>query len=93
MPTATAGLDGIDHAARDLAGRLVLPSAKNRPSGALEVLISVMIALPILTDFRSPVLLVGPGHRVVLRAPVPEATVDEDRDLVPRENQVGPSVQ
>lgn len=93
MPTAKAGLNGIDHAARDLAGRLVLPSAKNRPSSAFEGLISVMIALPILTDLRSPVLLVGPGHRVVLRASVPEAAVDEDRDFLPREDQVGPSVQ
>lgn len=100
MPSATlvdadarAGIGGIDHAARDLVGRLMLPSAKKRPSGTLEGLAGVMIALLILTDLRRPELLVGPGHCVMFRAPVPETPVDDDRELLPGEDDVGPPAQ
>ncbi len=83
------GLDG--------GGRLpwvvVLPEAEDRPSRFPQGSVRVPVPRDIGGDLLGPERLVRRGRRVVLRAAVPEAPVDEDRDPWPAENQVGRAPQ
>ncbi len=63
------------------------------PAGQPDHYVHGLIALNVALQLGTPVIRVGPGHVAVSRAGVPEAAVDEDRELLPREDDVGPDGQ
>lgn len=72
----------------DLDRRLVFPSAHNDPPKGMELLVGVAIPCDVAIQLGSPVRRVGARIGSVLRAPVPEAPVDEDGELMSSEHDV-----
>jgi hypothetical protein len=72
-----------------VGNRLVLPNAQNFPAAQGECRFGAQIARDIRLQLRLPICPVGPRQGSVLWAPVPEAPVDEDRDTIAREDNVG----
>jgi hypothetical protein len=70
---------------------LVLPDPKADPASFRQTRIGVFVAFPGRGHLRCPELSVPHRDCVVLRAPVPEATIEEDRDAGPRKYQVSSS--
>jgi hypothetical protein len=70
-------------------GVFVLPHAKDTPSLRRQRGIDRSVAAHVSFEFRKPVIRVGPRRRSMLRAPVPEATVDEDREPGACEDHIG----
>lgn len=67
---------------------LMLPYTEHTPASLGEQAISLKVAFPVTDDLLSPVIGVRLRHGVVLGAAMPEAAVEEDRDLCPGEHQV-----
>jgi hypothetical protein len=59
----------------------MLPDPEDAPPSGPEPGGLTAVALPVLRQFRQPVVLVGLRKRRVFRAAVPEAPIDEHRDL------------
>ena len=85
--------DHLPYAEGRLRGVFVLPHPYGRPPGLLQAGVGVSIALPGRGDLSRPELCVGDGDRVVFRAPMPEAPVEEHRDPHPGKDKVGCSTQ
>jgi hypothetical protein len=64
------------------------PRANHDPTIFLKTPIGVDVTLPVRQDLRTPEVSVRLGPRRVLRAAMPEAAVDEDRDAEPNERDV-----
>jgi hypothetical protein len=95
---AEAGLGGIletewrtGGAAVD--GRRQLPDADDFPSMPAELAVHAFVAGHVVFSFLIPKLPVGFGAGVALGAAVPEASVDEDGELLLGEGKVGLSRQ
>lgn len=71
-----------------LSDWLVLPVSENGPSLLAKQLAGLSVSPPIVGDLDSPELGVGFRDGVVVGAPVPEATVYEDRHPASREEDV-----
>lgn len=71
-----------------MRGVLVLPDPDDQPSSRCEALVGVAITEPIGLDFLAPIALVRLWPSRVLRAPVPEASIHEDRDVRGTEDYV-----
>ena len=74
-------------------GRLALPDLQNRPAGGLKLLPGPQVPLSIPSELGPPELLTGLWHSRELAVRVgmlvPEATMDEDRDLPGAEYDIG----
>ena len=57
------------------------PEAKNAPSSRRERIGIALVARDVSFDLLGPILRVRSGLPVMRWAPVPEAAVDEDREL------------
>src|SRR5205807_1572554 len=68
---------------------LVRPHADRKPAGFCEACIRILVSPPIALDLFAPPLGVGSRPCSMLRAPVPEAAVDEDSDSCRSEDDVG----
>src|SRR4051794_17086537 len=68
---------------------LVLPNADHIPSEPSEGCIRLGVAAPIRGDLVTPPSSVCFRLNAVVRTPVPEAAIDEDRNLGGGENDVG----
>ena len=66
----------------------MFPDAQDRPTVAFESLSIKSVSVEITLKLWNPVLHVSCGRLSVLRARVPEATVDEDRYPVLREHDI-----
>ena len=69
----------------------MLPDSDDFPARCLQERIRLRIPLYVALELRSPVLLIRPGNRAMVRAKVPEATIDEDSDLRGAEDDVRPA--
>ncbi len=65
-------IDGFRHG-------FMLPDPNDRPTGRPELLIRVSVAKYVGVKLLAPPLVVGFRGGAMLRASVPEASVDEDR--------------
>lgn len=74
-------------------GVFVLPHANHVPAGGLEEAVDPPIPLDIRRELGRPPRPIVRGDGCVLRAAVPETTVDEDSDLRWPENDVGSASQ
>src|SRR5690606_12315596 len=74
--------DGAHDRIRDLCRVLVLPEPQRQPLGGEEHSVNLSIAFDIADEFGRPVMRVSPRRRGVLRAAVPEAAIDVDRDAL-----------
>jgi hypothetical protein len=86
QPSADLCLDPV----RGHVRVLMLPQALDGPAGLAESSVVSPIAIDIGGELRQPILAVAVGHRAMLGARVPEAPVDENSELQPREHDVGP---
>jgi len=60
----------------------MLPDTQNEPAGVMESAVRVSVALPVAAHLLDPIGGIRVGSRTaVLWAAVPEAAVNEDRDL------------
>ena len=66
----------------------VLPAPHHDPSGVDEQRVCSLVPLKGASDLSRPEVRVCPGDRVVLRAAMPEATIQEHRHLRRREHHV-----
>ncbi len=64
----------------------MFPESKHRPASLLEERVEPFVTVHVGLNLARPVFGVGLCHGVVLRASVPEAAIDEDRDVGPCEN-------
>lgn len=64
------------------------PVPKDEPAGSTETTVCVDITSAIRADLRVPVRRIGLDLMTVLRAGVPEASIDEDRHPAPGEDQI-----
>jgi hypothetical protein len=69
-------------------GNLVLPDSDHGPFGGAELGVVTSIPLDVSGDLRAPVGRIGPGTGAVLRAPMPEAAIDEDGHFLAPEDNV-----
>jgi hypothetical protein len=67
---------------------LVLPDPKNMPAVRDQLGIVPAVALDVPLELREPVRRVCSRTDAVLRALMPEASVDEDRDPLAREDDI-----
>ena len=67
----------------------MLPDPDHRPARVLKNNISLTIPLDVSCKLGQPVVLVALRVGCVLGTAMPEAAVDEDGDLLPREHDVG----
>jgi hypothetical protein len=56
----------------------MLPEAQAKPTRLGQAAICVLVTLPVSADLLGPKPGVRCSHRVMLRAPMPEAAVQED---------------
>lgn len=68
---------------------LALPNTADRPSGFVELPVVLTVASLVAVDLPSPVVGSGLGRAVVVGTAMPEATVHEDGDTWPYEDEVG----
>lgn len=77
----------------DPAGRgirvLVLPDSDDAPAAGPKGSVRIGVAGPVGNDLATPELRIGPRPGSVLRATVPEASVDEDSDSRPAKDDIG----
>ena len=93
-PLDTSALsDGISHSSCGFGRILVLPHPHDGPARLAQPAIGVCISGLVRLKLLPPPVLVRARHRAVIRAAVPEASVDEDGDPRPAEDEVGPSAQ
>jgi hypothetical protein len=85
-PTLSQGL--LDQCC-GLLRRDVLPDAQDCPPGGSQQRVCLDVALPVALDLLRPVEGVRLGDCVVVWTPVPEATVQEDRQVRCWEDHVG----
>lgn len=84
----SSSLKLADDQPRGLLGRDVLPDPDDGPAGTPKFFRDAPIALDVAGQLRPPVVGVGLGSASMLRTGVPEAPVDENRDLRPSESDV-----
>lgn len=72
------------------SGGIVFPYAYHRPAVRSERFVYSLIPNSIAFELGSPIRLIHPRLPPMLRAPVPEASVNENRDSLFREHQVWP---
>src|SRR4051812_46588697 len=72
---------------------LMLPESKNPPPGLFELPRLASVARHVLREFLEPERPPGTRQDVVVRATVPEATVDEEGRFSSREYNVGPDTE
>jgi hypothetical protein len=88
---ATSRLQHRHYLCDDVIYDIVLPESENRPSGDAQVPVGLAVTLHVAREFLRPPSSVARRRGLVVRTAVPEATLDEDRDMSPRERDVGPS--
>jgi hypothetical protein len=60
---------------------LVFPDPEANPSGVFELLVGVAVTRYVAAHLVRPELRVCHGYGVVFRAPVPKASIEEDRNF------------
>lgn len=71
----------------------MFPMADYSPAGGGEPSVGLGVALTVLYNLQIPVVAVGSWALIVIRATMPKAAVNEDRDLGPGEDDVGCATQ
>lgn len=72
---------------------VVFPDSYDSPAGLAEGRVNGFIAVPVTLHLALPVLAIPSRSAVVIRATVPEASIDEDRHHRAREDHVGSAPQ
>ena len=72
---------------------LVLPHANDRPARFRELAVGVVVTLPVARDLRTPEAFIDLGRAQMLGTAVPEAAIEEDRDLGAGEYDIGRTAQ
>lgn len=80
--------NGCDDDLRDCIRILMFPEAEHSPSGIAQKVVCLAIALDVPLQLRQPIVGVALGQARMLWTPVPEAAVDEDRNLPLREHNI-----
>lgn len=89
----SVALQRMKDARDDRLGRFVLPRPENGPSVVGKEAVRFSVPLAVAAYLLSPERSVRLRDRVMCGAPVPEAAVDENRDLGAREHEVCTTVQ
>ena len=71
----------------------MLPEPHDGPTCASELLRRVAVALTVPLQLIAPLCGVGLRHRAMQRAAMPDASIDEDRDAMANEGDVGAGPQ
>jgi hypothetical protein len=87
-PVALQPSMNSDNAPRGIANILVLPNAHDCPAGALELSGDLRVTRDIPCQLHRPVRGVLAGLVAMLSAAMPEASVNEHRELDPQEDDV-----
>jgi len=93
LPTCPADhriADSIDNLLKPLVD-LTFPDPEDPPADSLQAEGLSLVALHVARQLCRPVVWPRTWPNVVTRTPMPEATVNEDRDLRSQEDQVGPT--
>ena len=67
----------------------MLPDSNNRPTSAGQQSVRLGISFNVASELGLPPIAIGGWHAAVLGAAMPEAAIDENGDLAPREHNVG----
>jgi hypothetical protein len=86
--TAKRGFDDRNNGSGTV-DHVMLPDAKHTPTRRFESRCLPPITLDVLAQLPNPKLLPAPRANVVVGATMPEASVNKDRELPPREYYVG----
>jgi hypothetical protein len=89
----SAGAHDSLNAQRSLLRIFVFPDPDADPAGLSQSLVGVAVARNVARYFVRPKLGVRYSDGVMLRAPVPKASIEEDRDLRLRECEVSRAPQ
>lgn len=83
-------VESLDYSGKGGGQFLMLPEADDLPTGLDERRVDRSIALDVLAELRRPVPFVGRRLSPMLRAGVPEASIDEHGNLPRSEDDVWP---
>ncbi len=72
----------------DLVGFLMFPESEHRPAGSAQLCRRISIPCDVSAQLLGPVRRVGPRDGPMLWAGMPVATIDEDGDALPGEDDV-----
>lgn len=73
----------------DAAGQVVmLPYPHDSPTRSVEPCVDRVVTGDVPIELAGPVVRVGPRFGAVHGAPMPEATINEDSETIPREHDV-----
>lgn len=90
-PSAAEGPNVLLHSVCGIDDVLVLPNSETAPPVLFEERVDSSITFSVGVQLVAPPLTVVLRKRGVFRAPVPEATVDEDGHSCSREHEVSPA--
>lgn len=88
IPRLRSLTDSRDDSRNDIVDSLVLPESKHAPPALSEYRIRSEIPFPISSDLGVPPAGIGLRHTAVNGTPVPEASVEENRNPSSRPNYV-----
>ena len=91
--TSSGGTHRRDNPRHDELRVLMLPRPKHTPPRECEAHVRIAVSVNIALNLVAPPfsVVLGPSH--VLRTPVPEATINEDRDASARESYIGATTE
>jgi hypothetical protein len=67
---------------------VMLPDAEYGPAGFTQHRVNLSVTTNVSINFGNPIIDIAAWLPIVLRAPVPEAAVDEHRDLCANEHHI-----
>lgn len=84
-----SALESVDHGCNRGIPVFVFPDPDHRPAGLGQRCIGNSVSVHVPLQLRRPVPVVRGGHSPVLRADMPEASIDEDSHLPGSKDHVG----
>jgi len=86
-------VEKISEALHDSCGclglQIALPKPEDPPTTTTQLRFNMKIPRAIARDFIVPVAPAGTRAAITTRAPVPETSMNENRDLIRFENEIG----
>ena len=89
LPCSPESLDRLVHVYCCLSWVFVFPESKNGPTGLGQFMVRIAVSSLVAINFGGPVWSIGFRLNIVCWASMPEAAVEEDRDVKPRKHDVG----
>ena len=84
----TPRVNNILHSYRSFLRRLMLPDSDRHPTRIRQSPVGIRVSSSIRSHFFSPITRIGHRNGVVLRAAVPETTIEENRHALRWKHQV-----